>query len=271
MDMRISWASFVLPTAAAMVVSPPSSSLPTVPNFRDLGSMPCADGRVVRSGLLWRSATPANISDADAATVSPNALVLDLRAREDAEKDAGARRLAEATQHVPLISEAAMRKGLMRRATPLQLARLLLLGAAKKLSPSRRLRLRLGTAVDIGLCTLLDQVRLADVYWLIMSERAEFLKEALELCAEQLGGCDGGGGGDGDGGGGGGGDAAAPILVHCTHGKDRTGVVVALLLSMCGVSEADILADYARSHECGCTAEPHTVHGSPCIRCRAHH
>lgn len=40
--------------------------------------------------------------------------------------------------------------------------------------------------------------------------------------------------------------AAAPggVLFHCTAGKDRTGVVAALLLWMAGVSKADILADY---------------------------
>ncbi|MBR5284768.1 MAG: GNAT family N-acetyltransferase [Clostridia bacterium] len=34
------------------------------------------------------------------------------------------------------------------------------------------------------------------------------------------------------------------VLFHCTAGKDRTGVVAALLLWMVGVEKADILADY---------------------------
>ncbi len=34
------------------------------------------------------------------------------------------------------------------------------------------------------------------------------------------------------------------ILFHCTAGKDRTGVLAALLLGLCGVSKADILANY---------------------------
>lgn len=34
------------------------------------------------------------------------------------------------------------------------------------------------------------------------------------------------------------------ILYHCTLGKDRTGVVSALLLGLCGVDELDIIADY---------------------------
>lgn len=35
------------------------------------------------------------------------------------------------------------------------------------------------------------------------------------------------------------------VLFHCTAGKDRTGVVAALLLALAEVSDADIIADYA--------------------------
>lgn len=38
-----------------------------------------------------------------------------------------------------------------------------------------------------------------------------------------------------------------PIVFHCTGGKDRTGVVAALLLRALGVSDEDIVADYAVS------------------------
>ncbi|GIG86452.1 tyrosine-protein phosphatase [Plantactinospora endophytica] len=40
---------------------------------------------------------------------------------------------------------------------------------------------------------------------------------------------------------------AAPVLVHCVAGKDRTGVVCALTLSVLGVADDDIAEDYARS------------------------
>jgi protein-tyrosine phosphatase len=39
--------------------------------------------------------------------------------------------------------------------------------------------------------------------------------------------------------------AAAPVVVHCMAGKDRTGVVCALVLSLLGVSDDDIATDYA--------------------------
>jgi protein tyrosine/serine phosphatase len=38
--------------------------------------------------------------------------------------------------------------------------------------------------------------------------------------------------------------AAAPVVVHCMAGKDRTGVLVALTLSLLGVSDEDIADDY---------------------------
>ncbi|WP_185996594.1 tyrosine-protein phosphatase [Nocardioides campestrisoli] len=39
----------------------------------------------------------------------------------------------------------------------------------------------------------------------------------------------------------------APALVHCTAGKDRTGIVVASLLLSAGVAPDDVVADYART------------------------
>lgn len=40
---------------------------------------------------------------------------------------------------------------------------------------------------------------------------------------------------------------ALPALIHCTAGKDRTGIVIALLLALAGVDRAMIAADYALS------------------------
>ncbi|GAA3630673.1 tyrosine-protein phosphatase [Microbacterium awajiense] len=38
-----------------------------------------------------------------------------------------------------------------------------------------------------------------------------------------------------------------PVLVHCTVGKDRTGVTVAIALAAAGVDEEAVVADYART------------------------
>ena len=40
-------------------------------------------------------------------------------------------------------------------------------------------------------------------------------------------------------------------LLHCTAGKDRTGVVIAVALAACGVPRDAICADYALSDQIG--------------------
>lgn len=42
---------------------------------------------------------------------------------------------------------------------------------------------------------------------------------------------------------------ALPALVHCAVGKDRTGVTIAVVLSVLGVDPADIITDYTLSNE----------------------
>lgn len=43
--------------------------------------------------------------------------------------------------------------------------------------------------------------------------------------------------------------ADQPVVFHCAAGKDRTGVVAAILLRLLGVADEDIVADYLRSAE----------------------
>lgn len=42
---------------------------------------------------------------------------------------------------------------------------------------------------------------------------------------------------------------AGPALVHCAAGKDRTGVIVAMVLEVVGVEREAVVADYAQSSE----------------------
>ncbi len=43
--------------------------------------------------------------------------------------------------------------------------------------------------------------------------------------------------------------AAGPALFHCAAGKDRTGMLAALLLSLVGVHPEAIIADYVQTNE----------------------
>jgi protein-tyrosine phosphatase len=69
----------------------------------------------------------------------------------------------------------------------------------------------------------LATITLGDVYRVILTRHQETLGRIIREIAESDG----------------------PVLVHCTAGKDRTGLVVALTLSALGVERDAIIADYA--------------------------
>ncbi|KAJ3057295.1 hypothetical protein HK097_009248 [Rhizophlyctis rosea] len=45
-------------------------------------------------------------------------------------------------------------------------------------------------------------------------------------------------------------DQNYPVLIHCTAGKDRTGLTIALVHGLLGVKRDQIVADYTRSKDC---------------------
>lgn len=57
--------------------------------------------------------------------------------------------------------------------------------------------------------------------------------------------------------------AAAPagVLVHCSAGRDRTGMISALLLSNAGVTPTDVAADYAESVRAMAGSQTHSPTG----------
>jgi len=71
------------------------------------------------------------------------------------------------------------------------------------------------------------QMSLADTYFLL----AEFAKSAVARVVTLLSECDG------------------PAVYHCAAGKDRTGVISAVLLGLLDVDNEVIVADYALSSE----------------------
>ena len=72
-----------------------------------------------------------------------------------------------------------------------------------------------------------DPVDIADLYDEMVADRRDDVVRAVELIADHT--------------------ADGPVLVHCMAGKDRTGIVVALVQAAIGVPLASIVEEYARS------------------------
>jgi protein-tyrosine phosphatase len=70
---------------------------------------------------------------------------------------------------------------------------------------------------------------LHEAYTYMLGKRAGRLSEALETIASEV--------------------AEHPTVFHCVAGKDRTGILAALVLGLLGVSDEDIVADYALTGE----------------------
>ena len=65
---------------------------------------------------------------------------------------------------------------------------------------------------------------LADRYAEVAEDGVAELRQALEVIADQ---------------------GSAPVVMHCASGKDRTGLLAAVVLGLLGVAEEDIVADFA--------------------------
>ena len=77
--------------------------------------------------------------------------------------------------------------------------------------------------------SLLSPIDLADLYDEMLDRSRQSIADVLDHVAAHV--------------------AAGPVLVHCAYGKDRAGLVTALVQSAIGVPAESIVVDYARSHE----------------------
>ena len=71
-------------------------------------------------------------------------------------------------------------------------------------------------------------VRLTEIYTWIIANAGERVAQALNLLA---------------------GSETLPAVVHCTAGKDRTGVLSAIVLGLLGVDDEQIMADYILTNQ----------------------
>lgn len=150
----------------------------TTPNLRDIGGRAAADGRLVASGRVLRSAVPHPDDRHPDGHSWPPSLVIDLRSANESQS-----------------------------AHPLEAA------------GSRVVNLPLLAALRPGVA---PADSLAMLYGIVLDTAAPELVELVGEVSREPG----------------------TTLIHCAAGKDRTGIAIALLLRLVGVSRDDILHDY---------------------------
>ncbi len=158
-------------------------------NLRDLGGLPLTGGGRTRAGVLFRSESLQEATDADSELLLREfrlGAVLDLRsARETVSEGRG-----------PLASASVSYLNIPLNPAPVDLA----------------------TSSDMRPGELTAQV-----YRAFADDPEGGLPKVFRLLPELM---------------------AAPTLIHCAAGKDRTGLVVAMTLEIAGVTRDAVIADY---------------------------
>jgi len=186
-----------------------SLGLVGAPNARDLGGLSVADGRTVKSGLVFRAPALGRLTDADVAALGRLGLtdLLDLRHGSEIEL-APPDRLPAGPQvaHIPIFDPAH---------PVFTYVSAVLLGH----DLSRYAQL----AVEGTPSAMLTIYR-----WFVSAPaaRAAFATALRRIAA-----------------------ATGPLLYHCSAGKDRTGWLSALLLGALGADRATIAEDYLLTNE----------------------
>jgi len=158
-------------------------------NVRDAGGWPTADGRWMRTGVLYRADDPIRITAAGRQVIDGLGLtaVVDLRQQSQFDRAPGFADPA-ITHHIPLVDRVINTEEPPRIERPGDIAQ------------------------------LYDD----------MAERgATQIVRAVEIVAEHAG--------------------SGPVMVHCAAGKDRTGMLVAIIQAAIGVGFEEIVEEYALS------------------------
>ncbi|KXJ92579.1 tyrosine phosphatase [Microdochium bolleyi] len=196
-------------TATPSLPQPPFISVPGVDNFRDIGGYPIASspGKVVRRGVLFRAAEPSQVTPQGIEVMS---------------KTLGIRHVYDLRSVREFEKEGNVRppkewEGAERIFAPVFLD--------QDYSPEAvALRFQSYASGPEGFkaayMSILRAASAAD------NERQPY-KSILSRLTTTAG------------------TGPSPLLVHCTAGKDRTGVICALVLSLCGVSDDAVAHEYS--------------------------
>lgn len=179
-------------------------------NFRDAGGTPLADGGVVRSGVLFRSEALTALTPAGLEQL--------------ASTDIGV--IADFRTSV----ERGMAADLLPETRPFRIVELPLLEGAMTGLAQQATQATDPDAAQAAIAAALAQLpSLGDLYVSMLANGVASFVELARLVAAATD------------------DPPTAVLVHCTAGKDRTGVAVALLLDAVGADRAAVVADYSSS------------------------
>ena len=187
------------------------SVLENVKNFRDLGGLRTIDGRYVKYGLFLRSGHLANLTMRDIETLHSSQLntIIDLRTPEECKDEPD-----------PVISGIAYR--------PIPIFKESILGITHELK-GKSFREIQQTFSKERIRSLIPDM--PELYKSMITNK-DALDQVAAIMHQIIENTYSG----------------KSTLIHCTVGKDRTGVVSALLLALLGVDEETIAADYLRSN-----------------------
>jgi protein-tyrosine phosphatase len=167
-------------------------------NFRDIGGVPAAGNKKVKSGLIFRSANPDRISRKDIEKLRKLNIrtIIDLRAPNE----------------------------LKRKFVSIDHAEKLTLSLDFQLKTRERLKPVIYRKDAQPLIADISN----DLYLEILDASIPVVGQIFEILAAPGG---------------------APILIHCQAGKDRTGIVTAVILLALGVEKNLIIDDFMKSNE----------------------
>lgn len=180
-------------------------------NFRDVGGLPLVGGGTTRQGVLYRSDALATLTEAGMAALvdTPIGVIADVRTPEE-------RRMAP--DRLPA-------------SRPFEVVELPVLEGAMAQMAARVLGSG-GSADPDLIAQALEQLpTLLQLYRGMLAHGAASFAELARRVASSRD------------------DRPTAVLVHCTAGKDRTGVATALLLEAAGVERDAVVADYAVSQD----------------------
>lgn len=177
-------------------------------NARDVGGLPTADGGAIRPGVLIRSASLGHLTESDVSH-----LVGDL----------GVRRVVDLRTDIEVDRDG---PGALHTQPDVVIHHLSLYpDAAPELPAAPRVETPNPALPWQGERFAADHGPVVAAYLRYLEQRPDSIVAALRAIAEPDG----------------------ATLVHCAAGKDRTGVVVALALTVAGVPREVIAADYAHT------------------------